>query len=121
MRVLVVDDERPCLDDMIFGLSRYDGVAIAGAFTRPEEALAAARDMNPDALFLDLCMPGMDGAELAARIHAQIPAARIVFVTAYAGALESATGIPVFGSLLKPVVDAKLDELIERLRVETRP
>ncbi len=99
MRVMVVDDEQPCLDDIIYMLSFHTDVEIAGAFTKPLEALEAAPDIRPDALFLDLCMSKMTGAELAKKILAQIPTARIVFVTAYAKELEGVKGIPAYGSL----------------------
>jgi two-component SAPR family response regulator len=116
MRVMIVDDEQPCLDDMVFLLSRYDGVEIAGAFTRPEEALAVAQALRPDALFLDLAMPKLSGPELAKKILPFLPDVRFVFVTAYAKELENVRHLPVFGSLLKPVVNAKLSELMKRLR-----
>jgi two-component SAPR family response regulator len=115
MRVMIVDDEQPCLDDMTFLLSRYDGIEIAGAFTRPEEALDAASVLKPDALFLDLMMPKLSGAELAKKILVLLPQARLVFVTAYAKELDNVRGLPVFGSLLKPVGNAKLNELMKRL------
>ncbi len=118
MRVMVVDDEQPCLDDMAYLLSRYDGVEIAGAFARPEDALAAAPDIRPDILFLDLSMPRIHGAELAKRLLALLPRARLIFVTAYGKELENVRGLPVFGSLLKPVGSAKLNELMGRLLAE---
>lgn len=116
MRVMIVDDEAPCLSEMVYWLSRYGAVEIVGAFTASASALEAAQSARPDVFFLDLSMPKMSGAELAKKILAQNPAARIVFVTAYAKELESAKGIPAFGTILKPVDGAKLDELMERLR-----
>ncbi len=116
MRVMVVDDEKPCLNDLIYMLSCHADVEIAGAFTLPEDALASAPDIRPDALFIDLCMPRLGGAELGKRMLALLPGARIVFVTGYARELESVSGLPSFGSLLKPVRAEKLAEVLERLR-----
>lgn len=116
MRAMIVDDEPLCLSDMIYLLSRSGAVEIAGAFTEPASALEAAPRIRPDVFFLDLSMPRMNGAELAKQILAQIPTARIVFVTAYAKELEGAKGIPAFASLLKPVNGPMLNELLERLR-----
>jgi two-component SAPR family response regulator len=113
---MIVDDEQPCLDDISFLLSRYDGIEITGAFTRPEEALDAAPVLRPDALFLDLMMPKLNGVELAKKILVLLPEARLVFVTAYAKELEYTRHLPVFGSLLKPVGNIKLNELMKRLR-----
>lgn len=116
MRAMVVDDEALTLNELIYLLSRYGTVEIAGAFTASVSALEAAESIRPDVFFLDLSMPVMSGAELAKKILAQNPAACIVFVTAYAKELERAKGIPAFGTLLKPVSSARLDELMERLR-----
>jgi len=116
MRAMIVDDEALALNELIYLLSRYGTVEIAGAFTASASALEAAQSLRPDVFFLDLSMPRMSGAELAKYILAQIPTARIVFVTAYAKELESVKGIPAYGILLKPVSGAKLDELMDRLR-----
>ncbi len=116
MRAMIVDDEPLCLNDMIYLLSRSGTVEIAGAFTEPTSALEAAPKIRPDVFLIDLTMPRINGAELAERILAQIPAARIVFVTAFAKELESVKGIPAFASLLKPVSGQMLDELLNRLR-----
>lgn len=120
MRAMIVDDEPLCLNDMIYLLSRSGTVEIAGAFTEPASALEAALKIRPDVFFLDLVMPRMSGAELAKQILAQIPAARIVFVTAFAKELESVKGIPAFGSLYKPVSGDMLGELLSRLRAEPK-
>lgn len=116
MRAMLVDDEPLCLNDLIYLLSCCGGVEIAGAFTAPEAALSATPALRPDVFFLDLNMPRMNGAQLAQRILAQIPTARIVFVTALAKELEGVKGIPAFASLLKPVSGERLGELLERLR-----
>lgn len=116
MRVIIVDDEKPCLDDLIYMLSSYADVKIAGAFTRSEDALAAVPDLRPDALFLDLSMPRLNGAELAKQILAQFPGAKIIFVTAFARELADVKDVPIFASLLKPVDDFLLLEVLERLR-----
>ena len=116
MRAMIVDDEAPALSELIYLLSRYGAVEIAGAFTASATALEAAQSIRPDVFFLDLSMPRMNGAELAQKILAQIPTARIVFVTAFAKELEGVKGIPAIGSLLKPVNSERLDELMEQLR-----
>lgn len=116
MRVMIVDDEPPCLDDTVYLLSRYEDVEIAGAYTKPLEALGAAPAICPDVLFLDYSMPKMNGAELAKKVLALLPAARVVFVTAYAKEVAGVKGLPVFANLLKPLHGDKLSEVLNRLR-----
>ncbi len=116
MRVLVVDDEKPCLDELVFMLEKQENVEIAGAFTSPLEALKASAAVKPDAAFLDLSMPRLSGADLARELTAHIPGLKIVFVTAYAKELKKLKDSPASGSLLKPVSEAKLKELLRRLQ-----
>ncbi len=65
-RVLVVDDDqavRTVLATGLFGM----GLAVSEA-TAGEEALAKARAENPDVIFLDVQMPGMDGFEVLRKL-----------------------------------------------------
>ncbi len=58
MRVMIVDDEQPCLDDMIFLLSKQDGVEIAGAFTKPADAWLPRREYVRTRFFSIYGCPG---------------------------------------------------------------
>ena len=115
MRIFVVDDEKPCLDELVYMLSKQEDMEIVGAFTNPVKAFEALADLKPDAAFLDLSMTRLNGAQLAARMHANSPALKIVFVTAYAKELAKLGDSPTVGSLLKPVSEAKLQELLRRI------
>jgi DNA-binding NarL/FixJ family response regulator len=112
LRVLVVDDERPCLDELVYMLRKQDGIEIAGAFTNSLEALKASVDLQLDAAFLDLSMPHLSGAELARELLAHSPGIKIVFVTAYRKELSGLRNKPMSGSILKPVSEAKLLKLL---------
>jgi CheY-like chemotaxis protein len=57
--VLVVDDEKPTRELIARGLQR-EGFRVVAAATG-EEALRLAREKRPDAISLDVLMPGMDG------------------------------------------------------------
>jgi two-component system, NarL family, invasion response regulator UvrY len=47
-----------------------------------EEALALAGEVGPDLVFVDMCMPGIDGLETARRLKASHPTATIVLISA---------------------------------------
>ena len=67
VRVLVVDDNR----DMVTTLSallRADGFETHGAFNGGE-ALRILQEVQPDALIVDIAMPGMTGWEVARNIR----------------------------------------------------
>ncbi len=67
MRVLEVDDNRDTVDS-VAKLLRHDGHEVQSAYTGPV-ALQLAEAYPPDAVLSDICMPGMDGYEVAKRLR----------------------------------------------------
>jgi CheY-like chemotaxis protein len=53
-----------------------------------EEAVKVARAVRPDVVLMDLRMPLLDGAEAARRIKAELPATKILMITAYESQAE---------------------------------
>jgi len=80
-RLLVVDDETAIRDTMRM-LLEYDGyeVLVAGS---GHEGLAMVERDNPDLVFLDVKMPGMDGLEVLSRIRGLNDALPVVIVSAH--------------------------------------
>lgn len=116
MRVLLIDDEKPCLEELAYLLGKYPDVEILGMYTHSRQALAALESVQPDALFLDMDMPSPNGMELALQIQSLYAGIMIVFVTAYSQyALDSFKAFPL-DYLLKPIKEARLDSTIEQMR-----
>ncbi|NPV89325.1 MAG: response regulator [Firmicutes bacterium] len=114
LRVVLVDDEPYALKIMELILSELPNVCIAGMYTAGEKALAAVEEDRPDAVFMDIEMPGKNGLELAKVLSGTHPEIKVVFVTAYnkyAGAI-SAIGADY---LLKPVRKERLEKALDRL------
>jgi two-component system, LytTR family, response regulator len=116
MRVMLVDDERPCLDELEYLLAQHGDITITGTYTNPLEALEAVKHSASDTAFLDISMPYMSGTELAEALLKITPGMHIVFVTAYSKLLAGAKGMPSNGSILKPVSGQIVDEVLKRLR-----
>jgi DNA-binding response OmpR family regulator len=70
-KILVVEDE-PTLADAVLARLNAAGFDTAYAATGPA-AVAAARDEEPDALVLDVMLPGFDGLEVCRRLQAERP------------------------------------------------
>jgi DNA-binding LytR/AlgR family response regulator len=115
LRVLVIDDERPALDELAFQLgrdSRVGGVLTADSAT---EALRLLQDLDVDAVFLDIQMPGLSGLDLAqvlARFRKPPP---IVFVTAHEEHAVDAFEVHAVDYVLKPVREDRLAEAVRRV------
>ena len=69
LRVLVADDERDTLLTLMM-LLRDEGHEVRGVHTGPQ-ALAALRDLEPDAVLLDIALPGLSGWEVARQIRSR--------------------------------------------------
>lgn len=84
MRVLIVDDEPDVRLLLRLQLERA-GHEVIGEATDGKEALERCERDAPDAVILDLLMPGMNGFEAIPRIRSSHPEVRIVAYTAVAG------------------------------------
>ena len=120
-RVLVIDDEPSITRTMKVNLERT-GVYTVGTENHAPHALAAARQFQPDLIFLDVMMPDMDGGEVAGEIQSD-PALRhvpIVFLTAIVSKNETGGEYLESGGqtfIAKPV---SLDALIKCIEENTK-
>jgi two-component system LytT family response regulator len=112
-RVVIVDDE-PLARERIRGLLAMH--ADLDVVAECEDGVAAVRALDellPDAVFLDVQMPGLDGFEvLGAAEHA----AAVVFVTAYDEHALRAFDAHAVDYLLKPIDARRFEVALARLR-----
>jgi DNA-binding NtrC family response regulator len=85
-RILVVDDEKPVADSLVF-LLKHEGFEASAAYSG-EEALQAAAKTPVQMLISDVVMPGMDGVESAKRICKQSPECRVILFSGHENAPE---------------------------------
>jgi DNA-binding LytR/AlgR family response regulator len=120
LEVLVVDDERPALEDLAYLLRQHPHVGSVATAGDATEALRRLRDGRFDALFLDIRMPGLDGLELTRVLGRFARPPGIVFVTAYENHALEAFELAAVDYLLKPVRPERLSDAINRL-ITSRP
>jgi two-component system, NarL family, nitrate/nitrite response regulator NarL len=80
-RVLIVDDH-PLTRDALAALLTAHGFDVAGHAADGEEAVQAARRLQPQLVLLDLSMPGLNGIEALPRLREAAPGAEVVVLTA---------------------------------------
>ena len=124
MRVLIVDDEPLARMKLRRMLDLYDDVDVVGETDDGSDALSLANALGPDAVFLDIQMPGIDGFGVVASLPRPHPT--IVFVTAYEQHALQAFDAGAADYLLKPVTAERLERTLQRLRAamqgpSTRP
>lgn len=104
-RILVVDDNPTNIKILQTRLTSegYDIVTAADG----EQALAAARELGPDLILLDIMMPRLDGIEVCKRLRAdkEFPFTPIIFVTAMGDTKDVIAGLGAGGDeyLTKPI------------------
>lgn len=112
LRVILVDDERLARQGLRHLLSAHPEVQIVGEASRVSAAEELIRTERPDAVFLDIKMPGRNGFELL-KDGAKAP--KVVFVTAYAEHAVRAFDVQAVDYLLKPVSPRRLADAVARL------
>lgn len=109
MRFLAVDDEPLMLNGLVSAIQSVRPEAEVLSFTKPEEALEAAKEQPMDVAFLDIRMGGMTGLQLAARLKKIKPDIHVIFATGYSEYAVDAFAIRATGYLLKPVAEEDVE------------
>lgn len=116
-RVLLVDDHalfRAGLSTLL----RAWGFEIAGEAADGAEAVTAVRELQPELVFMDIRMPGMDGLEATRAIKAEWPAVRVVIFTVSDDErdLFEAVKSGAEGYLLKDLAEEDFAQFVEQMR-----
>lgn len=116
-RILVVDDEDAIVELLSVSL-KFQGFEVYSA-SNGAAALDRAREVRPDAVILDVMMPGMDGFGVLRRLRADGIDAPALFLTARDSLQDKVAGLTLGGDdyVTKPF---SLEEVIARLRVILR-
>lgn len=88
-------------------------IKVLGCYSSPLEALESAEKLNPDVLFLDIDMPGLNGLQLREQLM-HIPAC--VFITSFPEYALDGYELEAFDFLVKPFTSERFDKMIARLQ-----
>ncbi len=113
-RVIVTDDEALARTALRLSLEEIDEIEIVAECADGYEALKAVQKLNPDLLFLDIQMPGLNGFDVMELLGKNAPP--VIFVTAYDEYAVKAFEAHALDYLLKPVRVERLRQAIERVR-----
>ncbi len=123
-RLLLVDDE-PGMTDFIEAVAEGESFEVRTS-NRPTDFKESFRKYPPDAIILDLAMPGIDGVELLRWLAEENCKARIVIISGFdrrvldaAGRMGEASGLRIVDTLSKPIRLADMREALKRLQQDT--
>ncbi len=119
LRVLIADDHLVVREGLRLILESADGFQVVGEACDGAEAVRLAEELEPDAILMDLRMPGVDGIEAIARVRARRPNAAVVVLTTFDedALMIRALRAGARGYLLK---DATRESLLDAVRAAAR-
>jgi two-component system LytT family response regulator len=118
----VVADDEVLARQKLRQLLRDDrDIEIVGESATALETIELVKATNPELLFLDIRMPGMDGFDVVDALanHADVSLPRIIFTTAYDQYALRAFEVNAVDYLLKPFTQERLRTAIERVREQS--
>jgi two-component system LytT family response regulator/two-component system response regulator LytT len=117
LSTVVVDDEQLACDELSYLLRDFPEVEVIATGSNGFEAMELIRKMEPDLVFMDVNMPGLDGMGVVRQLREKgVELPHIIFVTAYDQYAVEAFRLEALDYLLKPVDKVRLAESIERAR-----
>src|SRR5215471_18841515 len=117
LTTLVVDDEKLACEELAFLLRDFPEVDVIARASNGLEALDLIQKLEPELVFLDINMPGLDGIGVVRKLKdtgAEMP--HIIFVTAYDQFAVEAFRLEAMDYLLKPLEKGRLTETMDRAR-----
>ena len=115
LSALIVDDEVLAREELAFLLKSFPAVEIVGGAGDGPEAVRLIRQLEPDLVFMDVQMPGLDGLGVVRKlVEGGKPMPHFVFATAYDQYAVEAFEVNAVDYLLKPIEKERLAMSIER-------
>jgi len=117
--VLIADDQRVVREGLSMVLGLMPGVEIVGTAHDGEQAVALAKQLQPDVVLMDLRMPRCDGVEATRQLTADASPTKVVVLTTYADdhSVIQALRAGACGFLTK---DATSQQIADALQAATR-
>ena len=117
LTTLIVDDESLACEELAYLLKDFPEVEVAATGRNGLEAIELIQKLEPDLVFLDVQMPGLDGVGVVRKLRElDIELPHFVFIMAYDQYAIEAFRLEALDYLLKPVDKSRLAETMERAR-----
>jgi len=113
IRCIIIDDEKLARDLLEEFIEDYDEIEIIGQCSKGKKAVELIDELEPDLIFLDVQMPGMNGFEVLDNI-AHRPF--VIFSTAYDNYAIQAFEENAIDYLLKPLDKERFKKAIDRVK-----
>ena len=119
IHVLVVDDEAPARDELVYLLERIPEVHVVDTAKNGREALEKIQTLKPEVVFLDIQMPDMSGLTVCRELIAHLRPEElpfIIFATAFDQHALEAFEVNAMDYVLKPFDEERIQASIEKVK-----
>jgi two-component system response regulator LytT len=117
INTVIVDDERPARDELAYLLKAFPEVNLVAQGKNGLEALALIKEHDPDLVFLDVQMPGLDGFGVIKKlVERKLRVPQIVFATAFDDYAIQAFDVNAVDYVLKPFDKGRIAKAIARAK-----
>ena len=121
IRAVIIEDEPLASKYLAQLLDETCQVEVVGSATESEAGLHVCAEMRPDAVFVDISLPGKDGVSLATQLAMLPQPPRLVFTTGNPNRATDAFRLEAVDYLLKPLDPEQVTEAVYRLLTYLRP
>lgn len=118
IRLLLVDDHVLMRSGLRLILNAQPDMEVVGEAAEGREALEKARELSPDIVLMDITMPGMSGLDALERLKKEMPAVKVILLTAHDDEtyMERAMTSGGSGYVLKRATEAELINAIHAVQ-----
>jgi two-component system LytT family response regulator/two-component system response regulator LytT len=117
LSAVIVDDEQLARDELAFLLNEVEDVEVVAQGKNGVEAVNLVKEHNPDLLFLDVQMPGLDGFGVIKKLlDKKVALPKIVFATAFDQYAVKVFEVNAVDYLLKPFDRKRVVRSVEKAR-----
>src|SRR6266404_4512944 len=119
LSAVIVDDEQLARDELAYLLKNVGDVNVVAQGKNGLEAISLIKEHNPDLVFLDVQMPGLDGFGVIKKLlDKKIPLPKIIFATAFDQYAVKAFEVNAVDYLLKPFDKKRVAQSVQKARVK---
>ena len=121
IRAIIIEPEQYAAEHLRAMFDETCQVEIVGTATDCETGIRVCDELRPEAVFLDINLPGKDGVSLASQLAKLPQPPRLVFTTANPNRAVDAFRLEAVDYLLKPLDPIQVVEAVNRLLAVLRP
>ena len=114
---VIVDDEKLAREELHYLLKQVGDIEVLAEGSNGVEAVSLIKEHNPDLVFLDVQMPGLDGFGVIKKlVDKKQPLPQIVFATAFDQYAVKAFEVNAIDYLLKPFDKKRVQQSVQKAR-----